>query len=77
MDVQRRPETENGMPTIRITQPPGQSPAVTETMMKSVTAAYVETTGSKPASVWVMIDEVAREQWAIGGETLAERAAKA
>ncbi|KQR99498.1 4-oxalocrotonate tautomerase [Williamsia sp. Leaf354] len=64
------------MPLLHIVQTPGQSPEVKKELLEKLTAVYVEVTGAKPASVWATIDEVSKDDWSIGGETLAERAAK-
>ena len=64
------------MPTIAITQTTGADRTKRAAILKAVTAAYAEASGANPASVWVTMTEVERENWAIGGETLAERATK-
>lgn len=64
------------MPTITITQTTGADQAKRAAILKAVTAAYAEASGANPTSIWATLTEVERENWAIGGETLAERAAK-
>ena len=64
------------MPLLHVTQTPGQSAEAKRELLKRLTAAYVDATGAKPASVWVTIEEVSKDDWAIGGETLTERASK-
>ncbi|OZC83684.1 4-oxalocrotonate tautomerase [Rhodococcus sp. 06-412-2C] len=65
------------MPILHIVQTPGQSPEAKKELLEKLTSTYVEVTGAKPASVWATIEEVSKDDWSIGGETLADRAAKA
>ena len=62
------------MPLVRITQPPGQSPEQKKDLVRALTDVYCSATGSAPDSVWIIIEEISRDDWAIGGTTVAERA---
>ncbi|MHC2184428.1 tautomerase family protein [Rathayibacter agropyri] len=64
------------MPLISISQTPGTDPQTKAALLRAVTDAYISATGAKPASVWATVTEIERDSWAIGGETLAEKAAK-
>ncbi|AZZ50460.1 4-oxalocrotonate tautomerase [Rathayibacter rathayi] len=65
------------MPLISISQTPGTDPQKKAALLRAVTDAYVAATGAKPASVWATVTEVPLDNWTVGGETLADRAAKA
>lgn len=65
------------MPLISISQTPGADPQTKAALLRAVTDAYVAATGVPQASVWAKVTEIERDSWAVGGETLAEKAAKA
>jgi len=58
------------MPLIQISQLPGSSAEQRRATIAAVTAAYADSTGKDPATVWVMISEVPRDSWGIGGSAL-------
>jgi 4-oxalocrotonate tautomerase len=41
-------------------------------LISKITAAFVETLGSDKDKVWVVLHEVPRSEWGIGGKPLAE-----
>ena len=65
------------MPLINVIQPPGQSVEEKRDLLRALTDAYVQATSAHRDSVGVTILETPREDWAVGGQTLAERAAGA
>ncbi|AHH95879.1 4-oxalocrotonate tautomerase family protein [Kutzneria viridogrisea] len=65
------------MPLIHVNQPTGQTTEQKAAIVRELTEAYVRATGGKPESVWVTIEETAKDNWGIAGETLTARAAKA
>ena len=42
-------------------------------LARELTDAYVRVTGIRPEAVWVTIDELPAENWAIGGTLVADR----
>ncbi|WP_344021154.1 4-oxalocrotonate tautomerase family protein [Streptomyces luteireticuli] len=65
------------MPLIQVKQTPGKTAEQKAALVRELTDAYVRATGGKPESLWVTVEEVATDSWAVGGETLAARAAAA
>jgi len=65
------------MPLIQVVQTPGKTAEEKRELVRELTEAYVNATGSKPESVWVTVSEVATDSWSVAGATLADRAAKA
>jgi 4-oxalocrotonate tautomerase len=45
-------------------------------LIRELTETYVRVTGAKPESVWVTVEETAKENWGIAGETIAARTAR-
>lgn len=41
-------------------------------LISKITAAFVETLGSDKDKVWVVLHEVPRSEWGVGGKPLAE-----
>jgi 4-oxalocrotonate tautomerase len=65
------------MPIVRIDLVAGRTPERKVDLIRRVTAAVVAALDVRPDQVRVLLAEVAPEDWAIGGETIAERAARA
>jgi 4-oxalocrotonate tautomerase len=61
------------VPLIRISHASPQDSDQKRSLVRAVTDAYVGATGTDPAKVWVVLDEVSRENWATGGVPLADR----
>ena len=55
------------MPMIRVQMFPGRTDGQKEALVKELTEAIVRTCDAKQDDVWVIIDEVDREHWALGG----------
>ena len=65
------------MPIVRIDLVAGRTPERKADLIRRVTAAVVAALDVRPDQVRVLLTEVPPEHWAIGGETIAERAARA
>ncbi len=55
------------MPMIRVQMFPGRTASQKEELVKEVTDAIVRTCNAKQEEVWIIIEEVEREHWALGG----------
>lgn len=58
------------MPFITVKMLSGRTPEQKEKLLKEITKVTAETLGIEPRHIWVVIEEVPGEQWAIGGEPL-------
>lgn len=56
------------MPMIRVELFKGKSRETKRALAEALTQAMIDTVGSKREAVWVVIDEVEKEDWAFGGE---------
>ncbi|MEM7430288.1 MAG: 2-hydroxymuconate tautomerase family protein [Pseudomonadota bacterium] len=56
------------MPMIRVEMFGGKSRETKRALAQELTKAMVNTVGSNPEAVWVVIKEVDKEDWAFGGE---------
>jgi 4-oxalocrotonate tautomerase len=59
------------MPLIRVSMFPGREPSQKAELVRRLTDTYLEVCGlpgQTAAGVWVIIDEVPRDHWGIGGE---------
>ncbi|WP_169543436.1 2-hydroxymuconate tautomerase [Sneathiella aquimaris] len=61
------------MPMIRVEMFAGRSAEQKKTLIKSLTKATSEAIGVSEASVDVVITEVAKENWGLGGEPASEK----
>jgi len=61
------------MPTIRIDMFEGRTPEQKKNLVKAVTQAVVDTLGSKPESVDIILNDIKRSEWATGGELWSEK----
>ncbi|TEA77082.1 tautomerase family protein [Allopusillimonas ginsengisoli] len=59
------------MPLAHIYLGKGRTYEEKEKVIEAVTLALVNTLGSKPDSTWVVINEVPRSEWGIGGKPIA------
>ncbi len=61
------------MPILRLEMHPGRTLDQKRAFVREVTRVAVETLGCPPESVDVVIGEVAREDWAKGGQLMADK----
>jgi 4-oxalocrotonate tautomerase len=55
------------MPMIRVEMFEGRTTDQKRALAKAVTEAFVATCGGSPDAVWIVIEDVAKENWAFGG----------
>lgn len=65
------------MPLINVRQLPGRTPEQKKQLIQELTETFVQVTGAKQETVWVVIEEVDSDSWGIGGLTLKEKKARA
>jgi 4-oxalocrotonate tautomerase len=61
------------MPFAQLYIAEGRTDEQKKQLIQKVTQAFVDALGTKPESVWITVQDVRKEQWGIGGNTLAER----
>jgi 4-oxalocrotonate tautomerase len=61
------------MPTIRVELMEGRTPDQKKNLVKALTQAVVDTLGSKPESIDVLLFDIKRHDWATGGELWSEK----
>ncbi len=61
------------MPTIRVELLEGRTPEQKTALVKALTQAVVDSLGSKPESVDVLLFDIARQHWATGGVQWSEK----
>lgn len=61
------------MPTIHVQMFEGRTPEQKKNLVKAITQAVVDTLGSKPESVDIILTDIKRENWATGGELWSEK----
>ena len=61
------------MPTIRVELMEGRTPEQKKNLVSALTRAVVETLGTKPEAVDVLLFDVKRGDWATGGVLWSER----
>ncbi|HEV7390659.1 MAG: tautomerase family protein [Burkholderiales bacterium] len=61
------------MPFAQLYIAEGRTDEQKKQLIQKVTQAFVDALGTKPDSVWITVQDVRKEQWGIGGKTLAER----
>ena len=61
------------MPTIKVEMLEGRTPEQKTALVKALTQAVVESLGSKPESVDVLLFDIPRQNWATGGVQWSER----
>jgi 4-oxalocrotonate tautomerase len=64
---------ENPMPTLKVEMLEGRTPEQKTALVKALTQAVVESLGSKPESVDVLIYDIPRQNWATGGVQWSEK----
>lgn len=58
------------MPLIRVTHAAHYDQTKKDDIMREVTRAYAQASGCDPAKVWLILEEVNRDDWASGGTAL-------
>jgi 4-oxalocrotonate tautomerase len=61
------------MPLVKIDMWAGRTPEQKEKMIKKVTEAICESVGCPKESVWVVIEDVPKENWGISGEQCSKK----
>jgi 4-oxalocrotonate tautomerase len=61
------------MPMISVTMFPGRTEQQKKALVEEITAAFVRTCNGQRPDVWVVIHEVPRGHWAIGGKLYSEQ----
>ncbi len=61
------------MPLIRISHAASHDAAAKEHIIREVTAAYAAAASCDPSKVWLLLEEVPREDWGTGGTSLAAK----
>lgn len=61
------------MPTLRVELMEGRTPEQKKELVKALTQAVVQTLGSKPESVDILLYDIKRADWATGGVLWSER----
>jgi 4-oxalocrotonate tautomerase len=61
------------MPTIRVEMMQGRSPEQKTKLVQALTQAVVDSLGSKPESVDILLYDIPRENWATGGVQWSEK----
>ena len=61
------------MPTIRVELMEGRTADQKKALVKALTQAVVDTLGSKPESVDVLLFDIKRHDWATGGQLWSEK----
>lgn len=61
------------MPTIRVEMFEGRTPEQKKALVKALTQAAVDTLGSKPESVDVILFDIKKTEWASGGVLWSEK----
>lgn len=61
------------MPTLRVELMEGRTPEQKKKLVEALTQAVVDSLGSKPESVDVVLFEIESRHWATGGKLWSER----
>lgn len=61
------------MPTLRVELMEGRTPEQKKELVTALTQAVVQTLGSKPESVDILLYDIRRGNWATGGVLWSER----
>lgn len=60
------------MPLIRVEMFPGRTEEQKGALVAELTDAFLRTCGGDRSGLWVIIDEVSRDNWAVGGRLRSE-----
>lgn len=61
------------MPTLRVELMEGRTPEQKKALVQALTQAVVDTLGSKPESVDILLYDIKRNDWATGGVLWSEK----
>ena len=61
------------MPTLRVEMMEGRTPEQKKALVQALTQAVVDTLGSKPESVDILLYDIKRQDWATGGVQWSEK----
>ncbi len=61
------------MPIIRVEMFPGRSEDQKRELVKELTDAFVRTAGGKPDSVFVVLTDIEKNNWGVGGELCSDK----
>jgi len=61
------------MPTIRVEMMEGRTPEQKTSVVKALTQAVVDSLGSAPESVDILLYDIQRQHWATGGVQWSEK----
>jgi 4-oxalocrotonate tautomerase len=61
------------MPIIKVEMLKGRSVEQKRAIARELTQGFVRACGVKPESIWIVMDEVDKENWAAGGELLSDK----
>ena len=61
------------MPTLRVDLMEGRTVEQKKALVKALTQAVVDTLGSKPEAVDILLYDIKRHDWATGGELCSEK----
>ncbi|WHS51332.1 4-oxalocrotonate tautomerase family protein [Rothia sp. SD9660Na] len=71
LDLGSSTTQENTMPLINVSYASTQSDEKKAELIAELTRTYARVMGTKESSVWVVLNEVPRTDWGVGGQTLA------
>jgi 4-oxalocrotonate tautomerase len=61
------------MPTLRVEMMEGRTPEQKKALVQALTQAVVDTLGSTPESVDILLYDIKRQDWATGGVQWSEK----
>lgn len=61
------------MPYVKVELTEGRTEDQKAAMAEAITDALVKLGGAKPESVWVVFDDVTKENWASGGKLMSRK----
>ena len=61
------------MPIIRVEMFPGRTEDQKRELVKELTDAFVRTAGGKPDSVFVVLTDIEKGDWGVGGELCSDK----
>jgi 4-oxalocrotonate tautomerase len=61
------------MPTIRVEMFEGRTPEQKKNLVKALTQACVETLGTRPEAVDILLFDIKKSEWATGGELWSDK----